>query len=333
MDLTFDVAALQGWLGVERLDVLGAPSGGGWSNETLFLRADDRRMVLRLAPAGDSMFPDYDLAAQVAVIRAARAACLPVPEILAADVEGLVLGRTSFVMEHLDGRVPVDDDPPFTGTGFLFEASAESQRHFCTRAIDRIAQVHSVTAPATLASGGSPLNHVDWCADMLEWAELTHPLLECARDELRSTAPREDDAPLGLLWGDARPANMVVDATFDVVGLLDWELAAIGPAEFDIAWFCEMNRMRSVGMGIAPLPGFLDDGATWQYWATAAGREPTNVAWHHRFAAYRVAVLLFLFVRVAIRHGRLPAGHRLLSDNLATRRLAELFGDRALARP
>ena len=133
------------------------------------------------------------------------------------------------------------------------------------------------------------------------------------------------DAPVGLLWGDARPANMVVDDRFDVVGLLDWELAGCGAGEFDVAWFMEMNRMRSLGMGIEPLPGFLDDAATWHYWSVAIGREPTNVDWHHRFAAYRVAVLVFLFVRAAIRHGRLPSDHRLLRDNLGTRRLAELF--------
>lgn len=84
--------------------------------------------------------------------------------------------------------------------------------------------------------------------------------------------PLDAEAPVGQLWGDARPANMVVE-NFGIVGLLDWELAGSGPGELDIVWFCEMNRMRSIGIGIAPLPGFLDDAATWRRWSAAVGRQ------------------------------------------------------------
>ncbi len=325
MDLTADVASLQQWLGAERVELLGTPSGGGWSNETVYLRADGRRLVLRVAPAGASMFPSYDLGAQIAFMRVADDAGLPVPRVVASDAAGDILGRPAFAMEHLHGRVPVDDDPPFTRAGFLFEAAPSQQRHFCDRAIEAIARVHAIGLPDLPVLGPAPIQHVDWCADLVAWTGVDHPLLERVLIDLRTTAPDEADAPTGLLWGDARPANMVVDDQFDVVGLLDWELAASGCGEFDVAWFCEMNRMRSLGMGIAPLPGFLDDVETWGHWSASVGRKPTNVEWHHRFAAYRVAVLLLLFVFAAIRHGRLPPGHRLLDDNLATRRLSELF--------
>ena len=325
---TFDVDALTSWLGAAQLDVLGSPSAGGWSNETVFLRVDRRRLVLRLGPAGSSMFPSYDLGCQVTCMEHARAAGLAVPEIVAADITGTILGRSCFVMDHLEGRVPADDDPPFTKTGFLFDAAPADQRHFSERAIDAIAGVHVVAAPGFLPVGPAPRHHVAWCADLADWAGLSHPALVRAHAELVASVPGDDDAPVGLLWGDARPANMVVDDRFEIVGLLDWELAGVGPGELDVAWFCEMNRMRSLGMGIAPLPGFLDDDATWRRWSSATGRDPIHVDWHHRFAAYRVAVLLFLFLGAAIRHGRLPADHRLLRENLATRRLDQLFDSR-----
>jgi aminoglycoside phosphotransferase (APT) family kinase protein len=118
---------------------------------------------------------------------------------------------------------------------------------------------------------------------------------------------------------------MLVGDNFDVVGLLDWELAGIGPGELDIAWFCEMNHMRAEGMGVAPLAGFLSDAATWERWSVAVGRPATYVEWHQRYAAYRVAVLLFLYVRAMILVGRVPSDHRMLRDNVGTRRLDELF--------
>ena len=146
-----------------------------------------------------------------------------------------------------------------------------------------------------------------------------------AHDALVRTQPDDEPASDRFLWGDARPANMVLDEHFAVVGLLDWELACSGPGELDVAWFCEMNRMRAEGMGISPLPGFPDAATTWAQWSAAVGRPPRYVEWHQRYAAYKVAVLMQLFLRVMVESGRLPVGHRLLHDNPGIRRLGELF--------
>ena len=119
---------------------------------------------------------------------------------------------------------------------------------------------------------------------------------------------------------------MVLDDRFGIVALLDWELAASGPGELDIAWFCEMNHMRSVGAGVAPLAGFPPEAETWQRWAAAVGRQPRHVPWHRLFAAYRVAVFLQLYLVAMVHRGVVPAGHRALSENAGTRRLAALLG-------
>ena len=75
-------------------------------------------------------------------------------------------------------------------------------------------------------------------------------------DRLAATLPDDDTA--GLLWGDARPANVVV-RDFVPAGLLDFELATLGPPELDVFWLIEMNRMRSRGQ--LP-PGYLDERET-----------------------------------------------------------------------
>ena len=325
--LTFDPERLRTRLGATELRVVGAPSAGGWSNETVFLLVDGRRLVLRLVPAGESMFPSYDLGLQVRYLEYARAGGLAVPALVDVDPSGDAVGRACFVMEHLDGRVPPDDNPPFTKTGFLFDAPPAQQRRFCESAVDALAVVHSIGPPAFATVGPYIRDHVAWCERLCAWAGIDNADVLAARADLAGDAPPDDAAPASLLWGDARPANMVVDHTFAVAGLLDWELAGSGPGELDVAWFCEMNRMRSVGMGIAALPGFLSVDETWQRWSQRVGRAPTHIGWFHRFSAYRVAVLLFLFLRAAIVHGRMPADHRLTRDNLATRRLRELRGD------
>lgn len=323
--MSIDAARLAEWLGATEVVIEGSPSAGGWSNETVFVRSGECRLVVRLTPPGPSMFPTYDLAQQVRCLLLGAEHGLPVPAVLGSEPDPDVLGRPFFVMERLAGQVPADDDPPFTKAGFLFDGSRQEQATFCRNAIDCIVAVHAIEPPGFLAVGPAPVDHLEWCAELCRWAEIDHPQVWGAHDSLAREVPPASVAPVSLLWGDARPANMLVGDDFRVLGLLDWELAGVGPGELDVAWFCEMNRMRAQGMGIAPLAGFLSDEATWEHWSQAVGRPATFVEWHQRYAAYRVAVLLFLYVRAMIGVGRLPADHRLLRDNVGTRRLEELF--------
>jgi aminoglycoside phosphotransferase (APT) family kinase protein len=323
--VSVDAARLAAWLGTRDAVVEGSPSGGGWSNETVFVRAGERSLVVRLTPPGPSMFPIYDLVQQVRCLQLAAEHGLPVPAVLGAEPDPDVLGRPFFVMERLAGRVPADDDPPFTKAGFLFDARPAQQQTFCQDAIDHVVAVHAIEPPDFLPVGPAPADHLQWCAELCRWAGVEHPEVWAAHDALVRDVPPAAAAPVSLLWGDARPANMLVGDDFRVVGLLDWELAGTGPGELDIAWFCEMNHMRSEGMGVPPLAGFLSDAATWERWSVAVGRPATHVEWHQRYAAYRVAVLLFLYVRAMILVGRVPADHRMLRDNVGTRRLHALF--------
>jgi aminoglycoside phosphotransferase (APT) family kinase protein len=129
-----------------------------------------------------------------------------------------------------------------------------------------------------------------------------------------------------LLWGDARPAN-VVETAFQPAALLDWELASIGPAELDIAWFLEMNRMRMAGARIAPLPGFLTDDETVACYQRLSGRQLADLTWYRQYAALKMAVLMERHLRVAIARGALRKGHRLLADNVALRRVEALLAE------
>lgn len=320
-----DRGALAGWLGAGTVEVLGAPGGGGWSNETVFVVADGRRLVVRLTPPGRSMFPTYDLSHQVRALGFAREHGLPVPAIVADDPDGSVLGRPAFVMEHLAGRVPADDDPPFTRAGFLFEATPAEQRRFHDAAIDLVARVHQVPPLPFPATGPQPADHLAASHALATWCEWTPPILYAAHDALAADPPPVATASGGLLWGDARPANMVVDERFEPVGLLDWELAGTGPGELDIAWFCEMNRMRAGGDITATLPGFPDDDGTWRRWEAATGRRAEHVGWYHLYSAWRVAIFLQLYLAALVHRGQLPAGHRAFARNQGTRRLAELL--------
>lgn len=342
-----DRAALAGWLS----DLLGTglaparlglrrPSGGGWSSDTVFVDtgvAEPARVVVRLAPGGPTMFEDHDLGRQCAVLRALAAAPdVPVPPVLGSDLDGARLGRPAFVMGYVAGRVPSDDRPSFAEAGFLFDATTAEQRTFHTALLDALAAIHAtpVTAalrstlrPAAGAADGSAAAALDGLART--WSFDQGPCSAGAVDDgfrlLRASLPPPTPGEDVLLWGDARPANVIVAADrFEPVALLDWELATIGPAEFDLTWLAEMNRMRMEGSGVAPLPGLLSDDEARRHYEQRSGRTLGDLRWYRLYSALRIAVLMHRHLRVMVHLGRLPAEHPVFEENVATRRLEQL---------
>jgi len=314
---------------IERASTPG--TGGGWSNETLLLDlARLGRVVVRLQPKGPSMFRTYDLAREYTILETLSALGRPkVPKPLAIDLHGEIAGRPLFVMSYVPGRVPSDDRPGFAEAGWLFEASFEEQRTFHVGLLAAIAEIHAVDWRPKLAilvrAGATPLRaEIDWLRALHRWGAGSdrHPLIERGFAQLAHGLP--PPSPPCLLWGDARPAN-VVEAAFKPAALLDWELASIGPAELDIAWLLEMNRMRTVGSGVTPLPGFLPDDETVACYQRLSGRRLAELAWYRRYAALKMAVLMERHLRVAIARGALRPGHRLLGDNVALRRVEALL--------
>lgn len=309
-------------------------TGGGWSNETAIVDLAggiDGRVVVRLRPDGPSMFRAYDLAREYAILEALSAVGRPsVPEPIAIDRHGAAVGRPLFVMRFVAGRVPNDDRPGFAEAGWLFDASVDDQRRFYRGLVAAIADVHAIdrrhpALPAAMRDADPSLrSEIDRLRDLHDWGAAgdLHPTIERGFERALRHMPATSDAR--LLWGDARPAN-VIEAAFLPVALLDWELASVGPAELDVAWFLEMNRMRTTGAGVPPLPGFLSDEETVADYERAAGRTLGDLAWYRRYAALKMAVLMERHLRVAIARGKLQPDHRLLRDNVALRRIEELL--------
>jgi len=325
------------WLSAElgsAVAVAGAASpasGGGWSNETVLvdLAGDGpARVVVRAKPDGPAMFRDYDVMREYRVLeRLGAQGGPPVPPALAVDPTGIVLGRPLLVMGYVAGRVPSDDRPSFVEAGWLFEAAPANQSHFAQSLLRAIHAVHAADwrgLPVARDRDRPLQGEVAWYRALHDWGAGTsrHPLIERGFAAVRRDQPPES-SPC-LLWGDARPANVIAHG-FDVAALLDWELVSVGPAELDIAWLLEMNRMRTVAAGVPPLPGFPADDAVVAAYQGLAGRALDHFGWYRLFAVLKMAVLMERHLRTAIARGHLAQDHRLLRDNVALRRLDELM--------
>src|SRR5215218_7244865 len=112
-------------------------------------------------------------------------------------------------------------------------------------AVARVDWSTSAVAADLRGGDGSTLaDEVAWWRRFLDWAAdgSPHPRFVAMLDWCASTCPTPT-APPSLLWGDPRLENLIFDEDREVLAILDWELATIGPAEMDLGWYLGLERV------------------------------------------------------------------------------------------
>jgi len=224
------------------------------------------------------------------------------------------------------------DSPPYTAGGWLFDASPADQARLHRGALEVMATLHRLDwqdgfgflerhdlgppgMGAQLAAGRA---YLEWAA---EGGSL--PLHEAAMAWLEANRP--DEPPIGVNWGDARIGNMMF-RDFDPVAVFDWEMATLGPAEVDLAWWLVLERYSADGNGQAPLPGFPSREETIATYEQLLGRPMRDIPYFEVWAALRFAIVLVRVIRMMTAHGVIPAGSGVDLDNFATAELRRLIG-------
>jgi aminoglycoside phosphotransferase (APT) family kinase protein len=114
--------------------------------------------------------------------------------------------------------------------------------------------------------------------------------------------PSAEEAAV-LSWGDSRIGN-VIYRDFRPVGLLDWEMAGVGPRELDLAWLVYSHRVyeelvtRSGSDGMGHFLDLNDVATTYEKEARYA---PRDLEFHLTYAALRWAIV---FLRTGTRRAR-----------------------------
>jgi aminoglycoside phosphotransferase (APT) family kinase protein len=305
------------------------PEGNGLSSETLLFSArwieggvpTERQFVARIEPELDKIpvFPTYDLEMQFAVMRIiGQGTKVPVPETLWYEADARFIGAPFFVMARVDGRVPRDVLPyPFPDPNWVLDATPEERAHLQQSAVTALAGVHDIT-PDThdldflaydLPGHSSIERHLAWWEGYLQWVvgDSRSPLLDDCFAWLRSNLPVEgvDCSGPRLSWGDARIGNMMFDG-FDVNAVLDWEMAAIGPAEIDLGWMAYLHLFfqdLATSLGAEGLPDFMQPADLAAAYEVSSGRKPGDLTWHIAYAAMRHGVVMRRVTERSILHG------------------------------
>ncbi|MFJ8749054.1 phosphotransferase family protein [Streptomyces sp. NPDC102441] len=329
------------------------PPGAGQSSDILVFDAEweqdgiprNGAFVMKRQPPSDRIFLEADVLDEYRILRALAGTGVPVPKVIGAEEDPAVLGARFFVMARVPGTVPTGK-PSIHTAGWLPTLTAAERHHVWGSALDAMAAVHRTDwRPAlTFLPGadealekGEPdrgavgrrvlAAHVGRLGHWYRWATegRSFPVTDAAWEYLRSRLSEVRGSEPVLLWGDARPGNMIFGADLSAVAVIDWEVAAIGPAEIDVAHWLVFDEFATPE-GAARLPGFPGREAIIDRYTRLAGRTPLCLDYFEVLQSFFLATTLIRQADLGVRAGRFPAGTDMGRGNAVTRSLARRLG-------
>lgn len=224
---------------------------GGQSNPTFLVSSGTQRYVLRMKPVGQIQARAHAIDREYRVMRALQGSDVPVPTVYLFSEDLSILGSPFYLMEYLDGRVLVDQSLP---------GMQPAERGAIYAEINRvIAALHRVDVEAVGLADYSPGgNHLErqiagWTRQCRATGAAESSAMQALMSWLPRNIPAVDDTR--LVHGDFRLDNLVFHPSEPkVIGVLDWELSALGHPLVDFAYHClSWHIPASLWRGIAGL--------------------------------------------------------------------------------
>jgi aminoglycoside phosphotransferase (APT) family kinase protein len=184
---------------------------------------------------------DRDMGTEAAIVRAAAAAGVPVPEVMGhlPDVDGTATLVTRHVAgETIARRILRDDE---------FGVARETLTAQLATALARVHRIDPTSVP-----GLEPVDPLAVYRDRFDAIGQPHPTFELALRWLDANRPPTSSVQT-VVHGDYRLGNVIVGAE-GLAAVIDWELAHIGDPIEDLGWLCVPawrfgSRLPAAGVG------------------------------------------------------------------------------------
>jgi len=298
-----------------------SPIGAGRSNLTYRVDSPAGSAVLRRPPVGEIAATAHDMGRERRIISALAGSAVPVPRVLAASAGGPPVDAPCYVMELVEGVVPLGDLP----AGW---AATEAERARVGQAlVDVLVALHAVDVErAGLADFGRPEGFMtrqvrrwgsQWEAARADGRGTT----EATAAELTRLAGRLAQAMPAtqrhaIVHGDYRIDNCLFDSADPgrIRAVLDWEMSTLGDPMADLGlllvyWYQadEEPVWRAAQHLPSPtrLPGFPTRTEVAAAYARASGLDLEPLPWYVAFGAFKLAVVL-AGILARVRAGSVP---------------------------
>ncbi|HVF57754.1 MAG TPA: phosphotransferase family protein [Pyrinomonadaceae bacterium] len=272
---------------------------GGHSNLTYLLRFGDQEFVMRRPPFGPLPPKAHDMAREYRVLVAAHPVyrLAPRPFVLCEDAS--VIGSVFYLMERRRGIVVRSDEPA------ELDGRPAGRRRASAALVDALAGLHAVDIEAHgLNALGKPDGFVR--RQVRGWSERWHGSRTTELPEMDALAAwldaRLPPAPLRptLVHGDFKLDNVMLDGedVGRVVGVFDWEMAAVGDPLVDLGIMLGYWVHASTAAArdsVAPVTnreGWFTRAEILERYGSRTGFDLTNIAFYEVFAVFKLAVVL-----------------------------------------
>jgi aminoglycoside phosphotransferase (APT) family kinase protein len=255
--------------------------------------------ILKKAPVGVPRSGSADIYRQSALLRTLHSSGFPAPAVHWAHSGDDVLGAPFIIMEKLSGRSVIVWSPSPAALAQFTDASvmwAQSARLMgVLHAFDWRVHIPSWQKPTSLTT------------ELERWERLLRHMPDCeARARARALANAlthtiPDPGSIGLVHGDLQPGNVLFE-NGQASGLIDWDLAAIGPVGLDVGWLLMIADPHGWAIDWRPHAPLSRDVLLEIYYA-AGGPPCPDVSWHQAFAHFRMAAITGLNLKLH-RQGR-----------------------------
>lgn len=253
--------------------------------------------VLKVAPKGVRRSGNTDVFRQAELLKTLHRSGLPVPDVLFASDSDEELGVPYIVMERLPGRTFIIWEPDHSfvlmDTDAIWAQSAEV-----------LATIHKFDSDTGLSGWN---HHAAFEGQVGFWSKL----LEKAEDETWKRRGAQlatalqihgvNSGPVGLMHGDYQPGNILFDDG-KITGVIDWELACIGPQNLDVGWLLMMADRQCWHPDWSPQIN-LSREKVLSIYETARGHKVQDSDWFQALACFRMMAITCLNVKLH-RSGR-----------------------------
>ena len=258
------IEVIDSWLKTKLPELTGCPNvsqySGGASNWTYCLEYPENSLILRRAPKGTKAKGAHDMGREFRLQSALKPVYQYVPTMRAYCDNTELIGTDFYVMDKLTGIIPRKNLPKDLDT------TPEQTRLLCRNVLDCLVELHQVDyEQADLSHLGKGKGYTE--RQIEGWSERYQKAKtwnvqsgKYVMNWLKNNMPAEER--ICLTHNDFRFDNVVLDPAdyTKVIGILDWELAALGNPLMDLG--------NSLAYWIEPGDDFL---------AQSTRRQPTHL--------------------------------------------------------
>ena len=250
--------------------------------------------VLRSPPLGQVLATAHDMGREHTIISALGPTPVPVPTTVGLCTDLAVNGAPFYVMDHVDGlvvRTAADAEP----------LSPAQRRRAGESIVDTLAAIHAVDPDAVgLGELGRKDGYIErqlkrWYGQWEKSKTREVPAVDEVHDRLRAAIPAQG-AP-GIVHGDYRLDNCMVDDDGQVIAVLDWEICTLGDPLADLGvlmvyWSEASDSFGGLLGGATTVEGFPSRAELVQAYQDAGGREVGNLDYYVAFGYWKLACIL-----------------------------------------